>query len=212
MTEFIAHLLVVAMAGGAVAKTTEFKHFLASGKAFFGVFHLIDSKDWREFLAGEGFIFADFVAVSRDDLGALWNGEASVLGDVGGRHTGNRGVEFGVGFFATAFGDAEHEFFEHALFVFAGEIDAIFLKQVDDLVINGGIDEDGRLGSADHAVIEGLRKIDVVDRFFKVSGFVDIARNVTRTDAKGWFARSVSGVDHAWTTGRKDGGNAWVLH
>ena len=195
-----------------MAETTEFEHLFASGETFSRVFDFIDGKDWREFLAGERLSNTDLIAIGSDDLGALRDGEASILGNVDSGHTGDGGVELSIGFFATALGNAEHIFLEHALFFFGSEVDAVFLEEVDDGLINGGIDEDRGFGSADHAVIERFGEDNVVDALFEVSGFVDVAWDVTRADTEGWFAGGISSFDHAWATSGKDGSNAWVLH
>ncbi len=73
-----------------------------------------------------------------------------------------------------------------------------------DLVIDG-IDNGHRLlGSADHAVVEGLGVDDGVDCELHVGGVIDHDGGVAGTDAQGGLAGGISGLDHARATGGQD--------
>ena len=101
-------------------------------------------------------------------------------------------------------------FFEHGgtqglhLGALLDEVAAALLELGLDLVIDGVDDGHGLLGSADHAVVEGLGVDDGVDGEQHVGGVVDDDRGVTGANAQGGLARGVCSLDHARAAGGED--------
>ena len=117
------------------------------------------------------------------DLGLGRNLDAGELGDLGGSHAGDAVIEGAV---------LEHGGTQGLhLGTLLDEVAAALLELGLNLVIDGVDDGHGLLGSADHAVVEGLGVDDGVDGEQHVSGVVDDDRGVTGANAQGGLARGV---------------------
>ena len=172
----------------------------------------IDGENRGEFFSRHRFSNPDRVAQNGDDLVFFGDCKTRILSDFEGTHASHRGIKTGTSHIFGPFGDAEHILFKHSRFFFGSKVNVITLHRFDHLVIDLFVDEDGRFGSADHAVIEGFGKIDIVDGLVDIRGFVHVNRDVTGSNPKRGFAAAISGGDHGVTTGSKDCGNARMVH
>ena len=85
------------------------------------------------------------------------------------------------------------------------------LKFGQELLADRGIDHEGLLGGADHAVIKSLREDEVVDGALDLGGLVHVHRGVTRAHAQGRLAGGVGGGHHARTPGGQGQGDGIVV-
>ena len=129
--------------------------------------------------------------------------QAGLLGDPVCRFTHQRAVN------ALA-GVREHEFRQLFRFFLVEEVAVVGLHIVFERFGDLFVHDDGLLGSADHAVVEGLGHHQVGAGAVQVRGFFNIARHVARANAQCRFTGRVSCVYHARTAGCQDG--IGILH
>ena len=200
---------VVGVDGGGVAGAM-LQHGFAHLEGLFLVVGLQHGLDRSKLLHGQRLVLADFLALSGKDGGVFRNLEAGGLGDVLRGLARHHGVELrglsGVS------GAAEHVLLELGLLVSVHEIGLATLEFLDQRIVDVLVGDDGLLGSADHAVIEVLGKNQIVGCTHDVDVLVNVCRSVARADAQGRLAGGVCGLDHARTTGGKDGGDTIMFH
>ena len=182
---------------GGVARATGEHQVLGLVDGLLEVLGMVHGQDRGELLVGElllgGVGGGD---LGDQDLGLGGNLDAGELGDLGGSHAGDAVIEGAV---------LEHGGTQGLhLGTLLDEVAAALLELGLNLVIDGVDDGHGLLGSADHAVVEGLGVDDGVDGEQHVGGVVDDDRGVTGANAQGGLARGVGGLDHARATGGED--------
>ena len=161
------------------------------------VLGMIHGEDGGELLVAELFLLRIGGGDLGDqDLGLGGNLDTGELGDLGGSHAGDAVIEGAV---------LEHGLAQGLeLLALLDEVAAAASELLLDLLVDGVDDGHGLLGSADHAVIEGLGVNDGVDGQLDVGGVVDDDGGVACADAQGGLAGAVGGLDHARATGGQD--------
>ena len=133
------------------------------------------------------------------------------LGDAEPGHTGQ-----GLGGFAHGFGvdgavGVEEQFAQPPGLFFIGEISALGLHELGQLVGDGLVGHHGLFGGADGGAVESLAGHDIAGRLFQVGAAVDVCGHIAGADAVGGFADRMGGLDHGAAAGGQDEAHVLVL-
>ena len=91
------------------------------------------------------------------------------------------------------------------------KIAAVILHEANSLIIDLLVDDSSLLRCADHTVIEGLGKNEVVNSLLNVCRLFDIARCVTRANAECRLTCGISSLNHSRTACCEDSCNVLTL-
>ena len=202
---FIGDLHVAGMNDGGVAQAAQLQHLVGVIKALLlAVYNKVGQHRGKLFLR-QRMVFVRRGDGRDEDLRFFGHLQAGLLGDPVCRFAHQRAVN------ALA-GVREHEFRQLFRFFLVEEVAVVGLHIVFERFGDLFVHDDGLLGSADHAVVEGLGHHQVGAGAVQVRGFFNIARHVARADAQRRFTAAVSGLYHAGAARGQDGGHAGVVH
>ncbi len=97
-------------------------------------------------------------------------------------------------------------------FVGLSKVAAVVFHEADSLVVNLGINDRSLFGGADHTVVKGFGKNQIVNSLFDIGCFIDVAGCVAGTYAESWLTCGISGFYHSGTAGGEDSCNVGVVH
>ena len=165
----------------------------------------VEGQDGPQLLVGVGVAPAHAVLTGHQDPGG--GGDLVQAGQLGdGLHAAahDLGVHGAVG--------AEDELAQLLPLGIVQEVGALLLH----LGLDGGdhvlVADDGLLGGADGAVVEGLGIQDALDRQGQVAGLLQVGGAVARAHADGGGAGGVGRADHGGAAGGQDHGHVPVAH
>ena len=200
------------MDGSGMTGAVEQDHSLGLVDAVLDILCLQHGQNRRKLFSCQRFVRSDFLAFGNQNGSVGIDFKAGLLGDPVCALAGNAAVQ--TCFFASlavGFG-IEHEAFELFLFFLCHIVDIVVTEFILDIVIDFLVNDDSLFGSTDHAVVECLGKGDIGDSLGDIGRCFDIGRNIAGTDTEGRLAAAVGSLDHGIAAGRKDRGNAGMVH
>ncbi len=180
---------------GGVAVAAVLNQALGLCHRVFKVLGLVHGQHGGELLVGELFRDVHALHLANENLGALGHGNPSQSGNLGGGLAHDLGVKSAV----------DDDGLAHLVQLGLGEDVAAALDELGLYrVIQGFQGDDGLLGGADHAVVEGFGVDDGVDGHDGVRALVDDGRHIARAHAQSRGAGGIGGLDHAGAAGGQD--------
>ena len=158
---------------------------------------LVHTQQGGQLLVGPRAVMRGVVGLIDQNLGVIGNLDPGHFSEAAGGLANSGGLD------AVGLGVEEHLGHLGGLVV-VEEVAAGFLQQTLDLVIDAGENGDVLLGSADHAVIEGLGVDDGLHSHPQVGALVDNHVAVAGADADGGGAGGVGRLHHTGAAGGHD--------